>query len=56
MERWRRTMKFESRCKDCGELATLEERKSNSNWKVYKKKCEKCGGETQLKLKGGGSD
>lgn len=49
-------MKFESRCKDCGELATVDEDKSNHDWKVYKKRCNKCGGETQLKLKGGDSD
>lgn len=41
-------MKFESRCTECDELATVDREKSNENWTVYKTTCEKCGGRTSI--------
>ncbi|MGG3235404.1 hypothetical protein ABEP17_18385 [Priestia flexa] len=41
-------MKFESRCVKCNELSPIDLEKSNDNWIVYKTKCEKCGGNTQV--------
>ncbi len=37
-------------CEDCGAGAPINEEQSNENWKVYKNKCDKCGGKIEPKL------
>ncbi|GAA0491242.1 hypothetical protein GCM10008986_16660 [Salinibacillus aidingensis] len=38
-------------CKDCGELAEVNEEKSNENWIVYDTECKHCGGKVEMKFK-----
>jgi len=40
-------MKLIQVCKDCGKEMPVDEKKSNENWTVYKKKCV-CGGEGKM--------
>ena len=41
---------FEVRCTLCDRLASVDEEKSNDNWKVFKNKCDKCGSPTAMKF------
>ena len=35
-------------CEKCGAVPPIDEEKSNSNWKVYKTECDKCGGKAKF--------
>ncbi len=43
-------MELKMVCKECGELAPIDTEKSTENWTVYKTRCEKCGGQTGIKI------